>query len=176
MRAVDGGGVRQGGQLLQAGPHLLRRALEQAAAAEREQGVADKGDPIGGVMEGDVPQRVAAGVDDLEPGLPQHHHITVVHHPVRRGPDPLDLGRADDLAACHRLDLRVAAGVVRVPVRVQNVGQGPAQGLQFAQDGGGVRRVDAGRLAGRVIADQEAVVVGQAGKLVDGESHDGLGQ
>ena len=35
----------------------------------------------------------------------------------------------------------------------------------------GVRRVDAGGLAGGVVADEEAIVVGKAGELADGEGH-----
>ena len=173
MGAIDRRGVRQGGQLRQAGPHLLRRALEQPAAAQGEQGVADKGDPVGGVVVADVAQRVAAGVEHLEPCLAQHDQVAVDHDPVRRGPDPLDLGRADHLTARGRLDLGIAAGMVRVPVGVEDMGQGPAQRLQFAKDGGRVRGVDTGGLAGRVVADQKAVVVGQAGELMDGQGHIG---
>ena len=44
----------------------------------------------------------------------------------------------------------------------------------LGQDGVGVGGVDAGDLAGFVVADEEAVVVGQAGELVDFKHGDTL--
>ncbi len=146
MGAVDRGLVRQGGQALQAGPHLLGRALEQPPAAQREQGVADEGDPVGRVEVGDVAQRVAAGLDHVEAGLAQLDDIAVAHRAVQRR-DPRDLRRADDHAAGGGLDLGVAAGVVGMPVGVEDEVQAPAQLPQFSQDRVGVRRVDGRRLA-----------------------------
>ena len=171
MGAVDGDVVRQGGQLPQAGPHLLRRTLEEAATAEREQGVADEGHVVDGVVEGDVAQGVAAGVDHLEAGLSQPDDIALVDHPIGRRADALDLGRADDDAAGFTLQPRVSAGVVGVPVGVEHQVQRPAQLAELGQDGVGVGRVDTGCLPRRTVAHKKAVVVGEAGKLVDGDGH-----
>ncbi len=55
--AVDHGLIGQGAQLLQGGVHLLRRALEQAAAAGGKQGVTAK-------------QRVMADIADVAAGMP----------------------------------------------------------------------------------------------------------
>ena len=61
VRAVDLHVVRQRAQTAERGPHLLRRALEQAAAAQREQRVAAE-------------QRLllAEGVGDVAAGVARH--------------------------------------------------------------------------------------------------------
>jgi hypothetical protein len=138
--AVDGGVVGQGGQLGQRAPHLFGRALEQSAAAEGEQGVADEGDVVGCVVIGDVAQGVAAGVDHLNRVSP-----SITCRPPRRrssGAMRVTSGRADDGRAGRRLEGLVAAGVVRMPVGVEDQVQFPAQFVELGQDGVGVRRVD----------------------------------
>src|SRR5690606_33260051 len=71
------------------------------------------------------------------------------------------------------LEPGVAAGVVRMPVGVQDhVEPPPVRSLQLGQDRVGVRRVDRGDEARCRIPDQEAVVVGQAGELADVEGHE----
>ena len=115
-------------------------------------------------------ERVAAALDHLETGLPQHHAVPAAYVAVERG-DARDFGRPDDLCAGRGLDLGVPAGVVGMPVGVENQRQLPAQPAELAQDCARVRRVDAGREAAGLVADQEAVVVLKAGKLVDGERH-----
>ena len=88
--------------------------------------------------------------------------------------DPLHLLGADDGGAGGRGDVGVAAGVIGVPVGVEDQGQFPAELFQFGQDHLGVGRVDTGGQAGGVVADQEAVIVGKARKLVDGDRHEYL--
>src|SRR3546814_19487137 len=75
MGAVDPGVVGQGEELLQAAPHLRRGALEQPAAAEREQRVAAEQRLGRREPEGDMaarmarhvapPRRLAADIDAL---------------------------------------------------------------------------------------------------------------
>ena len=125
---------------------------------------------VGGVVIGDVPQRMAAGVDDVEAGFAEFDDVAVLHHAVRSD-DLLHLLGPHGDGAGRRRDLGVAAGVVGVPVGVEDEGQLPAQPVDLAQDGGGVRGVDAGGQPARLVADQEAVVVGEAGELVDGQGH-----
>ncbi len=170
MGAVDGGVVGQRRKPLQAGPHLLGGAFEEAAATQGEQGVAHEGDPVGRVEIGDVPERMAAGLDHLEPRLAQHHHVAAAHLAVDRR-EAGDLGRPHHGRAGGGHDLGVAAGVVGVPVRVEDEVERPAVGLQGREDGPNLRRVDAGRPAGRLVVGEEAVVVRKAGELVDGERH-----
>src|SRR3546814_13058441 len=75
MGAVDPGVVGQGEELLQAAPHLRRGALEQPAAAEREQRVAaeqrlGRREPVGDMAARmarhvEPPRRLAAAIDAL---------------------------------------------------------------------------------------------------------------
>ncbi len=172
MSAIDQGLVRQGRQPGQAGPHLLGGALEHPPAPQGEQGVADEGHAVGGVIIGDVPQGMAARLHHLEAGMAKLDHIALADRPVQ-GSDPRHLLRPDDGAAGGLLQPGVAAGVVGVPVGVHHQGQGPAEPLQLAQDGLGVGGVDGRHLSGVLVARQEAVVVVEAGKLMDLERHDG---
>ncbi len=121
-------------------------------------------------MIGQVPERMAAGLHHVEQGFAQPHLVALVEGPVERR-DAGDLLGPDDLAARDLLDPRVAAGVVGVPVGVQDQVQAPSQRLQFGQDRLGVGRVDAAGLAARLVADQETVVILQAGELVDLQRH-----
>ena len=90
-------------------------------------------------------------------------------HGLIQGSDAGDLLRADDGAAGHLFQPRIAAGMIGMPMSiVYTVKSPPAAGVQVGQDGLGVRRVDRGDLAGGVVAHQKAVVVDQAGELTDG--------
>ncbi|MNC68281.1 hypothetical protein D3C75_1188580 [compost metagenome] len=65
--------------------------------------------------------------------------------------------------------------MVEVPVGVEDqVQPPPAGGLDLGQDGLGVRRVHGRDHPGRLVADQEAVVVRQAGELAHGQGHAGI--
>ncbi len=58
-----------------------------------------------------------------------------------------------------------------MPVGVHDQVERPAQPAELAQDRLGVRGVDAGDLAGGLIADQESVIVAETGELMDLERH-----
>jgi len=158
VSAVDARVVGQGRQALEAGPHLLGCTLEQASAAESEERVADEGDVVGAVVVGDVTQRVAAAVNHRELRFTEVHQVTPDHCSIE-GRDPGHLGWPHDAGAGSGLDLGVAAGVVRMPVGVEDVVERPARLLKLSEDRPGVWRVDAGGRAGGVVADQEAVVI-----------------
>ena len=64
-------------------------------------------------------------------------------------------------------DPGVTAGVVGVPVGVPDGGNAPALGVGLAQVGLGVGRIDAHGFAALRVVQQEAVVVAEAGELVD---------
>ena len=106
------------------------------------------------------------GLDDRGLALADRHRIAVLHHAVD-GRDALDFCRRDDGAAGRRLDRRVAAGVIGVPVCVPNLGNLPALRGGFAHIRLAIGRIDADRLLAHRIVDEEAVVVGQAGELMD---------
>ncbi len=168
--AIDQGLVGQGGQALEAGPHLLGRTLEQAPAAQREQGVADEDDAVFGVMVGDVAEGVAAGLQHAEHGLAEAHLVALMQRPVERC-DARDLLGPHDLATRRFLDPAVAAGVVGMPVGVQDHVEPPAQLLQLGQDRLRIGGVDTAGLAGGLVADEEAVVVLETGELVHLQRH-----
>ena len=145
--------------------------FEQPPAAEREQGVADEGDVIRGVEVGDVAQGVAAAVSITSNRVSPSSTTSPSVHRAVEGRDARHLGRADDGRAGGGLDLGVAAGVVGMPVGVEDEVQAPAGVLRRRQDRGGVGGVDAGGLAAGLVADEEAVVVGKAGELADSQGH-----
>ena len=156
-------------QVIESGGHTLGHVAYFDAAGH----VAFVGDTLFalGVEVGDVAQGVAAALDHLKPGLAEHDVIAAGDDAVGGLTDALDLGRADHGGAGGGLDLGVAAGVVGMPVGVEDQVELPAEGVQLAQDRRGVRRVDAGGQTAGVITHQEAVVVREAGKLMDGDRH-----
>ena len=160
----------RGGELRQAPPHLLGRALEHPPATQREQGVAHEHRMVRRVVIADVAERMAAGVDHPEQGLAELHRVALMQRAVQ-GRDAGHLAGPDDLSARRRLHRRVAARMVGVPVGVHDQAEGPAGGLQRRQHGVGVRRVDGGGQARGLVPHQIAVVVGQAGELVYGDGH-----
>ena len=72
-------------------------------------------------------------------------------------------------AAGHRLDHRIAAGVVGMPVSVPDLRDLPAPRSGLTQVFVSVGCVDAHRLAALAVVEQVAVVVGKAGELVNFE-------
>ena len=172
MRAKDPRIVRQSGQAGQAVPHLLGRAFEEPSAAQRKQGVAHESDAACGVEIGDVAQRVAAGLDHPKAGFAEFDHVAARDCSVERG-DARHLGRPDDRRAGGGLQFGVAAGMVRMPVGIEDEIQLPPLPFQGGENGAGVRRVDGRGLAGGFVAREEAIVVLQAGELADNERHGG---
>jgi hypothetical protein len=108
-------------------------------------------------------RRVAAEIDD----------IALCDRALQARDTTLLARRADDLAPGLPSDRLVAARVVGMPVRVEDVGQLPALLVEGAQDRSDLGRVDARRHARGVVVDEEAVVVGQAGELMDLEPRHG---
>ena len=105
---------------------MLRRALEHLAAAQREQGVAAEQCPLLAEGIGDVPTGVTRHEEDLGLRLAEAVMVAVVDLDVdARDARPVD-PRADDGAASGFLDLEVAADMVAVMVRVQDMRDLPA--------------------------------------------------
>ena len=115
-------------------------------------------------------ERVPAGLDHGEAGVAERDRLAVLHLAIQRRDAP-HLGRSDDRRAGLGLQPRVAAGVVRMPVGVEDGVEPPTLPRQGLEDGVGVGRVDARDLAARLVARQKAVVVGEAGELADDEAH-----
>ena len=71
------------------------------------------------------------------------------------------------------LDLQVPAGMVRMPVRVQDMADMPAQPLRLCEVLVRIGCVDGGGLAGNGLVYEISVIIVQAGKLVyfDPDAH-----
>jgi hypothetical protein len=93
------------------------------------------------------------------------------HHTVDRG-ELLDFLRRDHLRACRLDDGLVSACVVGVPVGVPDVADPPALGLCLPEVFRAIRRVDRRSLPAVGIVQQEAIIVVEAGELVDLEQGD----
>ncbi len=151
----------QGRDAQDAGPHLLGRALEQLAAAEREQTVADEGVVASCIVPADQAKRMAAEVHDVELRFTQHEDGARGDDVVER-PFAGDLRRAIDGAAILQLEGGIAAGVVGMPVGVEQVIEAvQALAGDTVGDDIGVGGIDDRRLAGCFVAQQEAVIVRQ---------------
>src|SRR5690606_26049573 len=114
MGAIYGGVIRQRGQLLQRGIHLLGRPLEQSAAAASEQGVAAEQPGVTWVIAevGNMVQGMAGHRQHLDLLFEQAYLEAIFERPV----DTLDgvVGRPPDLAAGRGLEGQYPAGMVRV--------------------------------------------------------------
>ncbi|MDT4864872.1 hypothetical protein FQZ97_996460 [compost metagenome] len=148
--------------------HLLRGALEQAAAAGGEQGIATEQQRALGipVVVGDMAQGMAGDLEYLELESQDAHHIAV-HQGLVTGGDRFPL-RAKHPGAAGRFQLGDTADMVAMVVGDQDVGQRPVgMGLQPGQHRRGVTGVDHRAAAGCGVLQQPEVVVGKGGKRVD---------
>jgi len=101
MAAIDPGLRRQLAQALERRPHLLGRAFEGAAAAEREQGIAAKYRRVPGEPEGDMAARMAGNV---------HHFGIRAAEPEMLAIGESDIDRRDTVAIGLRSDQAVGRG------------------------------------------------------------------
>lgn len=170
MGAIDPGLRRQNRKALQACPHLRRITLEQSSTSHGEKGVADKGDGVCCVKISDVPQGVPPAIDHLETGLAQGDDIAASHHPVDRR-NAAHLLRADNGRARRRLNRRISPRVVRMPVRIEDHIEAPAGSLESLQHSLSIRGIDAGGEAARLILEDKAVIIREAGELANVEGH-----
>jgi len=86
---------------------------------------------------------------------------------VRTNAGLFHLSRRDHRRAGRFYDLGIAADVIRVPVRVPDLGDAPASGLGLGQDARRLGGVDCGGFAALRIVRKEAVIVLEAGELVN---------
>lgn len=171
MPRADQRVVGQGAQLAQAVPHLLRCALEQAAASQRHQAVGGKDGVAVGKVEGDMPDGMARHLDHYG-GLPADHDlVTLGDGKVERG-QAVDIGGGTDHAGTVRAAQIVhACDVVVVVVRDQDVRQAPAPRGKRCGDRRGFRRIDKRGLSGRAVMQKKCVVVGPARDGNDVQGH-----
>jgi hypothetical protein len=167
MRAVDPHVVGQRAQARQRRPELLRRALEHLAATQRKDGVAAEQRALIAEGVGDVARGVARNEEDLGLGLAEAVALAVVDLDLDAGDARPVAARANDGAAGGLLYLEIAADMVAMVMRVQNMGDLPAALFSLRQHRpghGGVDHADRARLR---LAHQPDIVVAQ-----DGDSDD----
>ena len=172
--AIDARLAGERGEALKGVVHLRGVALEQPAAAHREQGVAGERDLLGGEMEGDMAGGVGGDVDQLRLDRADPRRIAAGDDPVHLR-HPLGLGRAGDGTAGGTPDRVVAAGMVGVPVGVPDLGDAPAARCCGFQHRLGDRGIDSDRLARGGIVDQPDIIVAKDGDGDDFEHEAQLG-
>jgi hypothetical protein len=173
VRAVDLRRLGQRAQARKAPPHLLRRALEQAAAAHDEQGVAAKQRVAAREPIGDVAARVAGNEEDLGALLAEIVGAAVADLDVDAGNAVAVVARPHDGAAGRRLDLEIAAGVVGVMVRVEDMRDAPLAAFSRRQHRLGHGGVDDGGHVRGGLVDEPDVIVLEDGNALDLEPSHG---
>jgi len=113
--------------------------------------------------------RMPAHVDHGGVPFAQHDDVAVLDRAVHCGNAPRVAFRRNHGAAGGGLDCLVPPGMVRVPMGVPDLADLPALVPGLTQVGIGIGRIDAGGFAAHRIVDEIAVVVGQAGELVNFE-------
>src|SRR5262249_2677847 len=126
MAAIDARVVRQGAQLEQRLPHHLRRALDDAPAADREQRVADEGELVGGKDIADMAPGVSRRLQHAPPQGPPPNLVVLAHGRIDQWNARGLALRGDDAATMTLLELGDAAGVVRVVMGDEDVAEPPA--------------------------------------------------
>ena len=165
VAAVDTRLGRQCPELRERVPHLLRRPLEESAAAQREQRVAAEERARSAETEGDMAARVAWHVEDARHPLAEGVVLTVGD--VDAG-DARAVGAGPhDGAASLLLEREIAAGVVGMVVRVEDVREAPAGLHERHKHGTGLRGIDRAAGGGLGIAQQVDVIVPQRLQLAD---------
>jgi len=165
---------RQIADLQQRLPHHFRRALDDAAAADREQRVADEGELVGFEPVGDVTGRVPRRLEHAPDQRADLHDVALAHRHVDMGNLLRFLARRDDAAEMFLLQLGNPAGMVAVMMRHQDVGEAPTFLGERRIDRAGLGRIDCCRRAGRWVVQQDAVIVFQAGEEVGFGWHSSL--
>ncbi len=158
---IGGQGVEAG----DGGEHLLGRALEEPPAAVGHQTVGREQRFQRRVMEGNMAQRVAGGVQHLGParqGVARREGVVQRRQAVGIGFRAPDGGAGDGDDFGHGVD------VVVVVMGDVDPSQPPAAFGQPGEDRGGLGRVDQCRVAGRRVMDEVGVIVLKTADDLDG--------
>ena len=158
MPAANQGFPRQLRQAIQRGEHLRRRAFEQTAAAQAEQGIAAQQQAGSGV--GHMAEGVARDRDHLEAhGRRRQFDPIAVAYPASGLADAFIDGRINrHVVACAQG--RHTADVIVVVMGQQNRAQLQTMRRQRLLDDLGITRIDGDGVA-IVVVQQPDVVVGQ---------------
>ena len=125
MRAIELRLRRHCGDLRQRRPHLRGCPLEQSSATKREDRIADESRAVFREMINDMAKRMPGSCAHNRARRPKFDDIAVIDRLIdSRNFRRFALG-TDDAAAPAFLQRKIAAGVIGVPVRVENVGERP---------------------------------------------------
>ncbi len=159
VAAVDARLVGQAAQLEKRLPHHFRRALDDATAADREQCVTDESKLVGREDIADVargvPRRLEhAALQRADPNL-----VVLAHGHIDQRNARGFAVRGNHSASVALLEFSDAAGVIRVMMGDENVGQPPSGRLQRGLDRCRLRRIDRRGRASFGIMQEHAVIV-----------------
>ena len=110
---------------------------------------------------GDVAGRVPGDEEDFRLGLAEAVAVAVVDLDVDAGNARPVAPRTHDGAAGRLLDLEIAADVITVVMRIEDMGDLPAAFFRLGKDRPGHRRVDDGDRPALGLAHQPHVIVAQ---------------
>ena len=159
MAAADQRLAGKGRELREAREHLRRRALEQAAAAERKQGVAAGEDSAIGEEPGDMAARVARCRDHPPACRPERHLLPLVEGIIEPW-QAMGIGAgAGDRAAEARAQRLGRGDVVGMVMGEQNEVEPPAARLDRGDQRIGFGGIDEGERAGAAVPQQPGVIV-----------------
>ena len=167
VAAIDPGLRRQGPELRQRVPHLLRRALEEPPAAESKERVAAEHRARGREPEGDVAAGVAGHVEDAGDLGAERVLVAVAHLDVDAGNARAIGARPHDRAFPLGLEREIAAGVIGVVMGVEDMRQAPAGLGERALHRFGLRGIDGGGGVRIGVVQQVDVVVPERVQLTD---------
>ena len=161
VRAVELEILGQSGEPAERAMHLFGAALEQAAATHRKQRVPDKCDAIAVKDIGDVAERVARDFPDLRLMSPDRSAIAFLQCDIKPRHAPVLSGGTNDDRARRFLDCQIPPGMVRVPVRVEDLADPPAPPLRLGQHRRRIAGIDHRGFAAVGIMDQPQIIVGE---------------
>ena len=114
-----------------------------------------------------MPCRMGRNVDDGCPHVAQLHYIPATHLHIQRRNSFGFCRRPRDDASRRGLNLRIAANMIRVPMRVPNLGYRPPACFGRSQNGRSNGRIDHQGFPALRVMDQPDIIVRQ-----DRDAHD----
>ena len=163
MPAVHPRLARQSGELAKRRPHLSWRALEQLAAARREQRIAAEhdGDAVHAAGVRDMPRGMSGDIEHVERTADAAHVDHVIFRECARARGNRLAGRTVDRRPVPLGELAHAAHMVAVVVGGKDLRDRETLALHVVEHGHRIARVDDRRL--RALAQHPDVVVAECG-------------
>src|SRR5262245_19678614 len=114
------------------------------------------------------------GVDDAEFDAAKGHRVALADGLIYPRYLARLTARSNDLAACLGLEREVSSGMIGMMMRRQNMREAPAFLRQRAGDRSCLGRVDRRRQIGGGVVNEHAIIVAEAGKLLNLELSHGV--